>query len=221
MINKRDLAALQLIAAAIIFFTASWPEVKLFFSHAFPYADVVIPAGAIVLLFQAFFFVYRHYLWKLDPQTAYLGGQWVYRTNKKTDFEPTSLHAHNGCFYGVFEILHTADELLVTHGKAWYCNEAPSFENVRVIWNASAIVYRDNRLWVVGDIVSDEPNRPRLTQLAVLTVLNGRHIEMEGTIWGVADQNGQYAYAFTEMRRISKRPREDAAQEAYKIYRSS
>ena len=220
MINKRDLAVLQFIAVAVIFFTASWPRVRQFFSHAFPYAEVVIPAGAFVLLFQALSFIYTHHLWKLHPGTTYLGGQWIYRTEKQTAFDPASSDVRSEWFYGVFEVIHTADKLLVNHGKAWHCNEEdPSFENTTVIWNSSAIVYRDNMLWIVGDIASDDPSRPRLAQLAVLTVSRREsEIAMDGTIWGIADLDGEYAYGFTETKKISNRPRKDAAQIAHRKY---
>ena len=225
MTDKRDLAVLQFIAVVVILTAASWPEIRHFLSHIFPYAAVVIPAGMFVLLYQTLSFIYTHYLWKLHPGTTYLGGQWIYRTNKKkdnkkqTDSDPASLDLSKECFYGIFEVIHTADKLFVANGKGWYCNEAPSFENTRVMWNSSTIVQRDNMLWVVaGDIATDEPNRTGLTQLLVLTVKS--KTEMEGTVRSVADPD-EYVYGLTKMIKISNRPRGNAAQEAYRIFGSS
>jgi hypothetical protein len=226
MINRRELAALQIIvqiiAVAVTFFTASSPDIRQFLSHVFPYGGIIIPAGTF-LLFQASFFIYTRYLWKLHPHTKYLGGQWIYKTNaKQTDSDPASLDVHSKSFYGVFEVIHTTDKLLVNHGEAWYCNEVPSFENKQAIWESDAIIYRDEKLWIVASVTGNGTSRSRLTQLAVLTVSRrGSQIKMEGIIGGVADPDGEYAYGFTEMRRISKCPREDAAQEAYRKYGSS
>ena len=176
-------------------------------------------------MFHGLFFIYTHYLWKLHPGTTYLGGQWIYRTDKKkdnkkqADFDPASSDLRSESFYGVFEVIHTADKLLVNHGEAWYCNEVPSFENTRVIWNSSTIVYRDNMLWVVvGDIATDEPSRTHLAQLAVLTVIS--KTEMEGTIRSVADPDDEGVYGFTKARKISNRPLKGAAQEAHRIFGS-
>jgi len=71
-------------------------------------------------------------------------------------------------------------------------------------------------LWVVaGDIATDEPNRTGLTQLLVLTV--NSKTEMEGTVRCVADPD-DYIYGLTKAIKISKRPRKDAAQEAYRTF---
>jgi len=223
MVNKRDLAVLQFIAVVVILFTASWSKVRQFLSPFFPYAEVVIPAGAFVLLFQALFFIYSRFLWVLHPQTTYLGGQWIYKTSnaKQRNFDHASLDKRSQYFYGVFEVIHTADELHINNGEAWYCGEPPSFTNRRVFWKSDAIVHRDEKLWIVASATGEDKSRSHLTQLAELAVIRrNSQIEMKGTIWGVADPDGEYAYGFTEIKKISNRPREDAAREAYRIFGS-
>lgn len=80
MIDKRDLAVLQFIGAVVILFTADWLGSRQILFHYFPYGEVVIPAVAFVFLFRGLLSIYTHYLWKLHPDTPYLGGQWIYRT---------------------------------------------------------------------------------------------------------------------------------------------
>ena len=214
MIDKRDLTALQFMAVVVIIFAASWPEVRQFFSHAFPYADVVIPAGAFILLFQALFWAYSHYLWKLHLGTTYLGGQWIYKTKKN------ELNEDNQFSYGVFEVMHTADKLLMKHGEVWDSQKSPHFENRDATWESNAIIYQDEKLWVVSTVIADDASQSR--QLALFDVIRRKsQIKMGGIIWGVADPDGEYASGFTEMRKISNHPRSDAAREAYQTFRSS
>jgi hypothetical protein len=217
MTNKRDLAVLQFIAVVVIFFTAICPGVIQFFSHYIPYAEVVIPAGAFVLLFQALSLIYTHYLWKLHPGTAYLGGQWIYQTvnktknEKKTDDDPDSSDKQ----YGIFEIIHTTDELRIYHGEAWNTGTNPSVVDSVCEWVADTIVYRNETLGIMGSVDTQQ------TQLGKLTVIRREsETEMTGTIWRVADQDTIY-HGHTKMKKIGDRPRKDAAQEAYRIFGSS
>lgn len=221
MDHKRELAVLEFIAAAFVSFTASWPEVRQFLSGVFPYADVAIPAVAFVLSFQVVYFIWARWLWKYHPDTTYLGGQWIYKTRnvKKIDVDPVPLD--NPSQYGVFELIHTIDKILIHNGKAWDCGESPSSENIKAIWKADAVVYWDENLWIIANVIGDEPPRSHQTQLATLTVgRGGSQIEMTGKIEGVADPDAEYAYGFTEIKKISNRPQEDAAKVAYRIFGS-
>lgn len=214
MIDKRDLAVLNFIAAVVILFAASWPGIRQILSHVFPYGDIVIPAGAFVFLFHGLFFIYTHYLWKLHPDTPYLGGQWIYQTHnaKQTDSDPASSDKQ----YGIFEVTHTTDELRIYHGEAWSTGMDPDREGSICEWDADAIVYRKNeKLGIVGSVDEQQP------QFGTLTVVRREYeIEMSGIIWRVADQDTVY-HGRTKMKKIGDRPRKDAAQIAHRTYGSS
>ena len=226
MIEKRDLVALQIIAVGVIFFTASWPGVRQFLSHVFPYAAVVIPTGAYVLLFQALFFIYTHHLWKLHPHTTYLGGLWIFqaknltKSEKKTDDDRTSVDKHSQLSYGVFKVIHTADKLLVKHGRVWDFNELPDYDKKKSQWQSVATIYQDGTLWIIGNVTEEEDSSQARQFEELDVVCEESPIKMEGKIWAFVNRD-DVRYGSTEIRKSNKRSLKDATEEAYQKYGSS
>jgi hypothetical protein len=220
MDNKRELSVLQFIAALIITFAVSWPEVRQSLSQTFAFADIAIPAFAFVLLFQVLFFIYTRYLWKLSTHPMYLGGQWIYRTTnaKREENDPSLSKDRTQSQYGTFNIMHTPFTLSISQGEAWSCGKTPNSEK-SAIWNSEAVVLQNKKLWIVANVTGNDPDNSRQVQLADLTITQkGQLIEIDGTIWGVADPDGKYAYGTTEMRRIGEDLKSSPAEEAYRIF---
>ena len=223
MVDKRDLAVLQFIAVVVILITASWPGIRQFLSHVFPYGEVAIPAVAFVFLFHGLFFIYTRYLWKLHPDTAYLGGQWIYTAKnekktykEKTDDDPASSDKHSQSSYGIFEVRHTADKLLVRNGKVWDCKEPPDFDKIESTWESVATIYLDRKLVSMGNVTADDFSQA--TQFAALDVIREKSkIGMDGKIWAFPVPDGVY-YGSAKMKRIDKCSQEEAAQKAYKTF---
>lgn len=212
MIEKRDLAIIQFLAVSVILFTANWPKIKQFLSNIFPYGEIIIPAGSFVILFQALFYIYIHYGWRSLPNTVWLGGQWIYKTNRaKRTEDGVDLSEYA---YGIFEIIHTADGLFIKNGRAWDYKEPPDFNKCEAVWEADIVVYRNGKLWMIGNVISE--GRIQKNQFVMLDVISNH--EMQGVVWGILDPDGDYAYGFTEMKKIGSRSRNDAAELARRTY---
>ena len=211
---KKYVAAIQFIAIVIILFTANWPEVKQILSSIFPYGEIVIPAGIFVMLFQILVYVYSNYLWRRLPGSLWLGGQWIYKTNRAKKTE-------NGVdlsefAYGIFEVVHTIDKIYIKNGRAWDFRDPPDFDKCEAIWNADIVVLLvdKKKLVIVGNIISG--GRERKNQYVEVDIVSDK--KMEGVVWGILDPNGEYAYGYTTFIKISDSPREDAAKVAYQTF---
>jgi hypothetical protein len=221
--NRSDSVIIQFIAASIISIAANWPQIRYFLSQFFPHADVAIPAGAFVMLYQILFFLYSKYLWRYHPALIYLGGQWVYRTSEAetTPKDSTQLCKQGNSFYGVFEIIHTPDKVSIPYGEVWYCGKPPDEKNRRSYWQSSSINYDGETLWLIGKVIGND-SRSEHKQILIATIARREgKLEMNGTVWGVADPDGKDAFGFTIIKKISNRSRRDAAQEAYRIFGST
>ena len=211
---KKYIAAIQFIAIAVILFTANWPEVKQILSSIFPYGEIVIPAGIFVMLFQILVYVYSNYLWRMLPGTLWLGGQWIYKTNraKKTkDGVDLSEFA-----YGIFEMVHTIDKIYIKNGRAWDYRTPPDFDKCEAIWDADTVVlFPDKKkLIIVGNVISE--GKVKKNQYVELDIVSNDR--MEGVVWGILDPDGEYAYGYTEIIKISDCSRGEAAEIAYQRF---
>ncbi len=138
--TQRDYLVLQFIAAVSILLVATRPEASVYLYGLFPYANIAMPTVAFVFLYRGLVWIYRVGFWRHFHRDIYLGGQWIYTLENQVT---------NRRVYGIFELKHTADELTVERGTAWYADTPPSTSNMRGIWTARPTAYKDRTLWII------------------------------------------------------------------------
>ena len=210
MIGKSELTSIRIIGSVIIFLAINWPIASPFLDQFFklpPYVDMALSAGTFIFLYQLLIWLYIRYFWRYQQHN--LGGMWAYRIY---DGEHES---GNPWFYGIFEMIYTADELKVITGTTWPSGKEPDMDNINSTWKSEAIMHQDRVLWF--EAVATEPPYP--IQLMTLSIeRKGSQITMSGVIKGVLDSRGERAFGHIIITKIPKHLRADAEKIAYERY---